>query len=153
MKRRTAPRRQNRPLGYNRPLGFLGIDLGACTSAAACIEHGGPALIPGADGSCLVPSVVYFGGHRDRRVLVGHAAVRRPDEAVRLVKDGLDDGPDTTTMGLMHTFSDVAAILLEELKRNAEAHLGRTVANAVLAVPNWFGIVERCALLATGGTD
>jgi molecular chaperone DnaK (HSP70) len=37
---------------------IVGIDLGTTNSLVACLEAGAPKVIPGADGSPIVPSVV-----------------------------------------------------------------------------------------------
>ncbi len=61
---------------------IVGIDLGTTNSLVAIVENGAPRVIPGPDGSNLVPSVVYF---EDRRkLLVGNAArekmIEKPEE-------------------------------------------------------------------------
>src|SRR4029453_14791133 len=51
---------------------IVGIDPGKTNSLVAIVENGTPKVIPGADGSNLVPSVVYFDERGD--VLVGNPA-------------------------------------------------------------------------------
>ena len=74
----------------------VGIDLGTTNSLVAYMESDKPVVIPGDDGSALVPSVVAFEGDR---VLIGNAArgtlVSSPANAVfsakRLMGRGLAD--------------------------------------------------------------
>ncbi len=49
---------------------IVGIDLGTTNSLVAIVENGTPRVLPGRDGSKLVPSIIYFdeGGE----VLVGN---------------------------------------------------------------------------------
>jgi molecular chaperone DnaK len=51
---------------------IVGIDLGTTNSLVAIVENGTPHVIPGTDGSMLVPSVIYF--DETGNVLVGNGA-------------------------------------------------------------------------------
>jgi len=53
---------------------IIGIDLGTTNSVAAVIEGGDPTVIPTAEGSRLLPSVVAFNKNGER--LVGQTAKR-----------------------------------------------------------------------------
>ena len=54
---------------------IVGIDLGTTNSLVAIVENGTPRVIPGPDGSNLVPSIIYF--EEQGKVLVGNAARKR----------------------------------------------------------------------------
>jgi molecular chaperone DnaK (HSP70) len=54
---------------------IVGIDLGTTNSLVAIVEDGKPRVIPGPDGSNLVPSIVYF--DESGNALVGNPRARR----------------------------------------------------------------------------
>src|SRR6516165_10165113 len=76
---------------------IVGIDLGTTNSLVTYMEGDRPVVIPGEDGSNLVPSVVAF--EADGRVLVGNAArnalIETPERAIysvkRLMGRGVED--------------------------------------------------------------
>src|ERR1044071_4155771 len=76
---------------------IVGIDLGTTNSLVAIVENGTPRIIPGRDGSSLVPSVIYF--DESGEVLVGNPAkqrlVQKPQNTVfsikRFMGKGIDD--------------------------------------------------------------
>ncbi len=76
---------------------IVGIDLGTTNSLVAFMQGESPVVIPGDDGSNLVPSVVAL--DQDNRPFVGNAArnslIATPDRAVysikRLMGRGVDD--------------------------------------------------------------
>src|SRR5262245_56072672 len=79
---------------------IVGIDLGTTNSLVAIVEDGTPRVIPGPDGSKLVPSVIYF--DPAGQVSVGNTAkrnmVEKPKNTVfsikRFMGKGLDDVRD-----------------------------------------------------------
>src|SRR5262245_52666281 len=60
---------------------IVGIDLGTTNSLVAIVEAGTPQVIPGTDGSKLVPSVIYF--DEAGKVLVGNSAKEMMVEKAR----------------------------------------------------------------------
>ena len=66
----------------------IGIDLGTTNSCVAAVEGDKPVVIPNAEGSRTLPSVVAFSKSGER--LVGEAAVRQavmnPDRTFSSVK-------------------------------------------------------------------
>src|SRR6201995_3969939 len=77
----------------------VGIDLGTTNSLVAFMQGDQPQVIPGDDGSKLVPSVVAMPATGKERVIVGNAAgahlLAAPNRAVysvkRLMGRGVDD--------------------------------------------------------------
>src|SRR3990172_6736739 len=67
---------------------IIGIDLGTTNSVAAVMEAGDPVVIPTAEGSRLLPSVVGFNKNGER--LVGQTAKRQatinPENTVFSIK-------------------------------------------------------------------
>ena len=153
---------------------IVGIDLGTTNSLVAIVENGTPRVIPGADGSNLVPSVVFFeeGGN----VLVGNPArakmIENPRNTVfsikRFMGKGLADVRDDLALlpfevsassdsivrlkifNREYTAPQISSFILRELKRNAEAALGEEVVNAVITVPAYFNDAQRQATKDAG---
>src|SRR5205809_7465958 len=69
------PQSRTRPGGDGVMPKIVGIDLGTTNSLVAIVENGVPRVIPGPDGSNLVPSVIFFDGAGE--VLVGNRAKAR----------------------------------------------------------------------------
>ena len=155
---------------------IVGIDLGTTNSLVAYLDSGIPEVIPGADGDPLVPSIVSLpasGG-----VLVGNPAraalLRSPMETIysvkRLMGRGSADVGDELKLfpfriapgseSVIHlqlsygdktyTPPEISALILQQLKRNAEAHLGKPVTQAVITVPAYFNDAQRQATKDAG---
>jgi Fe-S protein assembly chaperone HscA len=154
---------------------IVGIDLGTTNSLVAHMENGEPVVIPGEDGSMLVPSVVAMDGER---VLVGNAARRvlivKPENAIysvkRLMGRGIEDVagerkffPFQFAAGLQpndvlkvvldgreYTPPEISAYILQQLRRNAERYFQRPVTKAVITVPAYFNDAQRQATKDAG---
>ena len=153
---------------------IVGIDLGTTNSLVAIVEDGIPRVIPGPDGSKLVPSVIYF--DETGQVLVGNGAkekmVEKPKNTVfsikRFMGKGIDDvredlpllpfevSPESAHIirlkifGRDYTPPELSAFILRELKRNAESSLGEEIKNAVITVPAYFNDAQRQATKDAG---
>src|SRR5947209_1658886 len=145
----------------------LGIDLGTTNSLVAFMEGERPAIIPGEDGVNLVPSVVALDA--EGHTYVGNAArnslIESPDRAVysvkRLMGRGIEDvreelklfpfrmAPGSESVIQVRlgektlTPPEISAVILRQLKANAEAELGAPVSKAVITVPAYFNDAER----------
>jgi molecular chaperone DnaK len=156
----------------------VGIDLGTTNSLVAFMQGGQPLVIPGEDGSKLVPSVVAMPVAGRERVVVGNAArshlLTAPDRAVysikRLMGRGVDDIADELKLfpfhlasdtqpgevlrldigGQQYTPSEISAYVLRQLKRNAERYFGAPVTQAVITVPAYFNDAQRQATKDAG---
>ena len=153
----------------------VGIDLGTTNSLVAVMGAAGhPEVIPGPDGSRIVPSVVSIGA--DGRVLVGREAqdalITSPERTVysskRLMGRGVEDVRDELSLFPFRiaegsesvlqlqlgdrtmTPPQIGAEVLRELKRRAEAHLGQEVTRAVVTVPAYFNDAQRQATRDAG---
>lgn len=158
----------------NQPDRIVGIDLGTTNSLVAYLNTTAPEVIPGEDGDKLVPSVVSLtaGGE----VIVGNEARRllidAPDRTVysikRLMGRGIEDVQEELKLFPFHvaegsesviqirlgdrTFTppEISAMILRQLKRNAEAALGGEVKYAVITVPAYFNDAQRQATRDAG---
>jgi Fe-S protein assembly chaperone HscA len=154
---------------------IVGIDLGTTNSLVAIAENGVPRVLPGKDGSNLVPSVIYF--DEAGQVIVGNEAkafmVKKPRNTVfsikRFMGKGIEDvradlpllpfevSPAQSehiirlkVFGRDYTPPELSAFILRELKRNAEAALGEEITNAVITVPAYFNDAQRQATKDAG---
>jgi molecular chaperone DnaK len=130
---------------------IIGIDLGTSNSAAAVLRGGRPVIIPSAEGISLggkaFPS--YVAVAPDGQLIVGEPARRQ-----RVVN------PEGTTSGFKRLMGqrdkvrlgskefspeELSALLLQKIKRDAEAFLGEPVEKAVVTVPAYFNDNQRSA--------
>jgi molecular chaperone DnaK len=156
----------------------VGIDLGTTNSLVAFMQGDQPQVIPGEDGSNLVPSVVAMPAAGKERVIVGNAArthlLAAPDRAVysvkRLMGRGVDDVAEELKLfpfriasdvqpgevlrmdvgGQQYTPPEISAYILRQLKRNAERYFGAPVTQAVITVPAYFNDAQRQATKDAG---
>src|SRR6202042_2366017 len=153
---------------------IVGIDLGTTNSLVAFMDLTGPRIIPGADGDKLVPSVVSIAPNGE--VVVGNAArellITQPERSIysvkRLMGRGVEDvkeelklfpfriaGGSESVIQLQlgdRTFTppEISAMVLRQLKQNAEAYFGVAVDKAVITVPAYFNDAQRQATKDAG---
>jgi molecular chaperone DnaK len=155
---------------------IIGIDLGTTNSVVAVMEGGDPTVIPTAEGSRLLPSVVGFNKNGER--LVGQTAKRQavvnPENTVfsikRFIGRHYEDTeveremvPYQVTRGSAgdarvkipitdreYSPQEISAMVLGKLKSDAEAYLGETVTKAVITVPAYFNDSQRQATKDAG---
>src|SRR5919199_543678 len=130
----------------------VGIDLGTTNSVVSVLEAGEPAVIPNSEGARTTPSVVAFS--KTGEVLVGEVAKRQaitnPDRTVRSVKREMGTNWSIDIDGKKYTPQEISARVLMKLKRDAEAYLGETIADAVITVPAYFNDAQRQATKEAG---
>ncbi len=154
----------------------VGIDLGTTNSLVAYMEGDRPFVIPGDDGSNLLPSLVALGPADN--LIVGNPArkclIEAPERAVysikRLMGRGVEDVqqelkffPFQLAEGLApgevlriklgdreFTPPEISAFILRQLRRNAERHFGEPVTRAVITVPAYFNDAQRQATKDAG---
>src|ERR1700733_9728395 len=152
---------------------IIGIDLGTTNSCVAVLEGGEPKVIANEEGARTTPSIVAFSKSRER--LVGRAAERQaapnPDKPVfsikRLMGRRYDEVNDEMKMvpykvvaqgdhvaivaqGKEYTPPEISAMILQKLKKSAEAYLGEPVTEAVITVPAYFNDAQRQATKDAG---
>ena len=151
---------------------IVGIDLGTTNSLVAYMDGDEPRVIAGRHEQSKVPSIV---GWTDNGLIVGDPAkehlLRDPSRTIYSVKrfmgKSLDDVSDELRYfpyalqeknGVIRieigekTFSppQVSAMILKELKRRAEEHLGEDISKAVITVPAYFNDAQRQATKDAG---
>ena len=154
----------------------IGIDLGTTNSAVAVMEGGEPTVIPNAEGNRTTPSVVAVTKSGER--IVGTAAKRQavtnPEDTLFSVKrlmgrrfedpqvqNAISRLPYTVEAaenrdarvrmgGNPYSPPEIAAMILQKLKADAEAYLGESVSEAVITVPAYFDDSQRNATKDAG---
>ncbi len=130
----------------------LGIDLGTTNSVMAVVEGGEPTVIPNAEGGRTTPSVVAISKTGER--LVGlpakRQAVMNPERTVLSIKREMGRKTTRTIDGKDYTPEEISAMILQKLKRDAEAYLGEEVKQAVITVPAYFDDAQRTATKNAG---
>jgi molecular chaperone DnaK len=160
----------------NQPI--LGVDFGMTAVVAAVVREvgGAPEVVPAERGGIALPAVVNF---RDRsRPLVGRGAhqqllvdptrtvtgIKRllgrkaSSQAVRdlqarvgfAVEEGHEGQAVLSVEGQTIEVEEVAALLLEQVRRFAERHLGAAPRAAVMAVPAYFNEAQRMSIRKAG---
>jgi len=153
---------------------IVGIDLGTTNSVVAVMEGNEPKVILNEEGSRTTPSVVGF--TKDGEILVGQVAKRQaianPTNTVFSVKRfmgrSFDEVSEEMKMvpykvvkgtkndvlidvgGKKYTPPEISAMILQKLKKSAEAYLGEPVTEAVITVPAYFNDTQRQATKDAG---
>ena len=130
----------------------IGIDLGTTFSAVAIMEGGKATIIPNSEGDRTTPSVVLIKG--EERVVGKHAknqCISNPKNTVTSIKRHMGDkGYHVDIDGTKHTPPEVSAMILQKMKRDAEAYLGHEVKDAVVTCPAYFNDAQRQATKDAG---
>ena len=130
----------------------IGIDLGTTNSCVSVVENNVPVIIPGTSGSMTTPSVVAFTKKGER--LVGESARRQavtnPDRTISSVKRHMGTNWSVKIDGTEYKSQTISAMILRQLKKDAEEFLGETVTDAVITVPAYFNDIQRQATKDAG---
>ena len=156
---------------------ILGIDLGTTNSCMAIIEAGEPRVIENAEGGRTTPSVVAVNPRTNERYVGTTAkrqAVTNPENTIysvkrfigrrfsdSTVKQDIEQMPFKLTEhtngdtyvsmgGKVYAPPEVAGMVLQKLKQDAEAKLGETITQAVITVPAYFNDSQRNATKDAG---
>lgn len=130
----------------------IGIDLGTTNSCVSVIENGTAVIIPNSAGNRTTPSVVAFTKTGER--LIGDAAKRQQatnsERTISSVKRQMGTQWSTTIDGKEYKPQTISALVLMQLKKDAEDFLGETVSEAVITVPAYFNDAQRQATKDAG---
>ena len=130
----------------------IGIDLGTTFSAIATMEGGKAKIIPNAEGQRTTPSVIAITKEGERIVgtLAKRQAISNPDRTVRSIKREMGTSYTKTIDGKVYKPAELSAMILQKLKRDAEAYLGESIIQAVITVPAYFSDSQRQATKDAG---
>ncbi len=153
---------------------IIGIDLGTTNSVVAVMEGGEPVVITNEEGGRTTPSVVAF--TKDGNRLVGQVAKRQsvtnPENTLYSIKRFMgrrfeEVGGEIKQVpykvekagngdvridadGKQYSPPEIAAMVLQKLKKAAEDYLGAKVDKAVITVPAYFNDAQRQATKDAG---
>lgn len=131
---------------------IIGIDLGTTNSCVAVMEGGKPVVIPNSEGQRTTPSIVAFSKNGER--LIGEPAKRQAvtnvKRTVASVKRQMGTDRRVKIDGKKYSPQEISAMILQKLKKDAEAYLGETVDRAVITVPAYFSDAQRQATKDAG---
>jgi molecular chaperone DnaK len=155
---------------------FIGIDLGTTNSCVATVEDGVPTVIANKGGYKTTPSMVAV--TETGRRLVGHIAKRQAitnaqntvfaakrmigrkwshpsvQPARQILPYNLVEGEHGDVRielrGKTYSIPEISALVLGEMKRVAEEHLGGPVDKAVITLPAYFNDGQRQATKDAG---
>ena len=154
----------------------LGIDLGTTNSAMAFMDGSEPKIIENAEGQRTTPSVVALtsGGEQLVGITAKNQAVTNPENTIYEIKRWMglrfdspavkeiaarvpykivagDNGDAWVEMdGKKYAPSQISAMILAKLKKDAESYLGEPVTDAVITVPAYFNDSQRQATKDAG---
>lgn len=130
----------------------IGIDLGTTNSCVSVVENDTPVIIPSATGATTTPSIVAFTKNGER--LVGEAAARQavtnPERTITSVKRHMGSDWSARIDGKEYKPQTISAMILMQLKKDAEKFLGEEVTEAVITVPAYFNDIQRQATKDAG---
>jgi molecular chaperone DnaK len=155
---------------------IIGIDLGTTNSAVAVIEGGSPKILENSEGSRTTPSIVAVskGGERLVGIVAKRQGVVNPKNTIfsakRLIgrkfsdpevqkdktllpyeiREASNGGVEIKLGDEWKQPAEIAAIVLQKLKADAEAKLGAPVTEAVITVPAYFDDAQRKATKDAG---
>jgi len=155
---------------------IIGIDLGTTNSVVAVMEGGAPTVVTNSEGSRITPSVVAFAKDGQRLVgqLARRQAVMNPENTIYSAKrfigrrlDEVGDERSAVTFDVVQgkagealikipergqeiTPEEIASMVLQKLKQEAERYLGESVTDAVITTPAYFNDSQRQATRNAG---
>jgi molecular chaperone DnaK len=131
---------------------IIGIDLGTTNSCVSVVENGEPVIVPNSAGSRTTPSVVAFSKNGERMVgaSANRQAVTNPDRTICSVKRHMGTDWSIRIDGTEYKPQTISAMILMQLKKDAEDFLGEPVTDAVITVPAYFNDIQRQATKDAG---
>lgn len=130
----------------------IGIDLGTTNSCVSVVENNEPVIIPASSGGTTTPSVAAFTRNGER--LVGEAARRQAvtntERTISSVKRHMGTKWSIRIDGTEYNPQTISAMILMQLKKDAEDFLGEPVTEAVITVPAYFNDIQRQATKDAG---
>ena len=151
----------------------IGIDLGTTNSCVSVMEGNEPKVIVNSEGNRTTPSIVSF---KDDDIKIGAAAKRisvtnplntiysakrfigqryselnsEHKNVAYKVKSGASDNILIEANGKDYVPQEISAMVLQNIRKTAEAYLGTEVTEAVITVPAYFNDSQRQATKEAG---
>lgn len=155
---------------------ILGIDLGTTNSAMAIIEGGEPKILENQEGGRTTPSIVAISKANERLagLLAKRQAITNPQNTIysvkRLIGRKFEDEEVQKDKNLLpyeirsastggvevkmgekwYRTTEISAMILQKLKKDAESRLGEKIEEVILTVPAYFNDSQRKATKDAG---
>ena len=155
---------------------ILGIDLGTTFSAMAVVKEGEPKIIENKEGARTTPSVVAIAKNNERLIgiLARRQQITNPHNTIysvkRLIgrrfsdtevqkekkllpyeiKESVDGGVEIKMGDKWYKAPEIAAMVLQKLKKDAEEKLGEKIEQAIITCPAYFDDSQRKATKMAG---
>ncbi|WP_341266783.1 molecular chaperone DnaK [Candidatus Phytoplasma fraxini] len=130
---------------------IIGIDLGTTNSCVSVMEGKEAKVIINSEGGRTTPSIVAF---KNDEILVGEVAKRQmltnPDTILSIKRHMGEKDFKVNIKGKKYTPQEISAMILRNLKKQAEDYLGAEVTNAIITVPAYFNDAQRQATKDAG---
>lgn len=130
---------------------IIGIDLGTTNSCVSVMEGKEAKVIINSEGGRTTPSIVSF---RNDEILVGEVAKRQmltnPNTVLSIKRHMGEKNFVVNIKDKKYTPQEISAMILRNLKKQAEDYLGAEVKNAIITVPAYFNDAQRQATKDAG---
>jgi molecular chaperone DnaK len=130
---------------------IIGIDLGTTNSCVSIMEGKEAKVINNSEGNRTTPSIVSFKGEE---IMVGELAKRQmltnPNTIISIKRHMGDKNYTVKINKKEYKPEAISAMILSNLKKQAEAYLGAEVSRAVITVPAYFNDAQRQATKDAG---
>ena len=153
---------------------IIGIDLGTTNSCVSVMEGNEPVVIPNSEGKRTTPSIVAFIDNNERKVgdPAKRQAITNPEKTIYSIKRFMGESYDNVAKEVgrvpykvvkgdgntprvqiddrKYAPQEIAAMVLQKMKKTAEDYLGQEVTDAVVTVPAYFNDAQRQATKEAG---
>ncbi|MDC9031913.1 molecular chaperone DnaK [Columbia Basin potato purple top phytoplasma] len=130
---------------------IIGIDLGTTNSCVSVMEGKEAKVIINSEGGRTTPSIVSF---RNDEILVGEVAKRQmltnPNTVLSIKRHMGEKNFVVNIKDKKYTPQEISAMILRNLKKQAEDYLGAEVKNVIITVPAYFNDAQRQATKDAG---
>ncbi|MBT8221163.1 MAG: molecular chaperone DnaK [Bacteroidia bacterium] len=154
---------------------IVGIDLGTTNSLVAVLTDKGPMVVEGDQKDALVPSMIHF--EKEGKIRVGWSAKEKvltdPTRTIfsvkrlmgksykdiagfkdlysyKVIEEDTDELVKIQIDDKFYSPTELSSMILKELKKRVERHLGQTISKAVITVPAYFNDNQRQATRDAG---
>lgn len=130
----------------------IGIDLGTTNSLVCIFKEGSACLIPNSLGTFLTPSAVALDSEKTvwTGAVAKEKAISDPEHTAVSFKRHMGTSYSFTLQGQTFCPEELSALILKQLKADAEQYLGEPVEEAVISVPAYFNDEQRSATREAG---
>jgi molecular chaperone HscC len=126
---------------------ILGIDLGTTNSLCTIFTAGEPLLIPNVHGEYITPSAIAV--NEKSEIIIGKAALEyslaNKYPAIKSFKRYMGSNKVFQLGKEQYRAEELSALILKNLKKDAEIYLQKEITSAIISVPAYFNNKQRQA--------